>query len=246
MEYLIIFLFGISFGSFFNVCIYRIPKKISIIKPNSHCFNCKKELRFKDMIPVVGYFLNKGKCNYCGAKYSIRYSLVELLSGLLFVLAFIKFAYTLEFFFAVTIISLLLIITFIDFDHMEIPDSLNIIIFIVAIIHNLIYKEFSPIELIIAFLIGGGIFLIIALIGPMGGGDIKLMAALSIFFGPIYIVLLMILSFIVGGIISILLLITKKKNRKDYIPFGPFIAFSAMLLILYGPKLLQYYLNIIG
>ena len=246
MQILFIFLMGISIGSFLNVCIYRLPLGMSIIKPNSHCFNCKTELKFRDMVPVFGYFLNRGKCRYCGEKYSIRYSLIELVVGVFFVVFYLKFSLSLKFFFNILIFLILLIIIFIDLDHMIIPDGLNLIIFCLGISYNIYFKNFSLLELIIGFLIGGGIFFIIALLGPMGGGDIKLMAALGFVFGPYNILIIMLLSFILGGIIGIILILLKKKTRKDYIPFGPFIAISAILVLLYGDNILEIYLRIIG
>jgi len=190
----------------------------------------------------------KGKCKYCGDKISPQYPLVELLNGILYLLLYLKYDYSLNFIFYSVLVSTLLVISFIDYKHKIIPNRLNILILLLGIISlvfnfklNILYSS------LLGFLIGGGLFLLIAIVsrGAMGGGDIKLMAVLGLFFGIKKIMLITLLSFISGAIISIILLIFKIKGRKDYIPFGPFIVIGAIVTTFYYEAIIKWYLNFI-
>ena len=113
----IIFTLGLLIGSFLNVCIYRIPKKESIAFPPSHCTSCETKLRVLDLIPILSYIIAKGKCKYCGDKISPQYPLVELLNGILYLLLYLKYDYSLNFIFYSILVSTLLVISFIDYKH---------------------------------------------------------------------------------------------------------------------------------
>ncbi len=236
---------GLLIGSFLNVCIYRIPENKSISYPPSHCLKCKTRLRPMDLIPVFSYLFTKGKCRYCGEKISPQYPIVEMISGIIYLLLFLKFGQTIFFIKYAILASLLIVIAFIDLKHQIIPDGLIILGFIIGFIFNiLITPRTSFIQGIMGLLIGGGLFLIIAVVtnGAMGGGDIKLMGVLGFALGWKYILLIAFLSFVIGALISIFLLIFKIKGRKDYIPFGPFISISAFITMLYGTKIISWYL----
>lgn len=242
---IIIFLLGLCIGSFLNVCIYRIPENKSIAFPPSHCPSCKHNLNVLDLIPVFGYLFNKGKCRYCGARISIQYPLVELITGLAFLLVFNKFFIGIEFLKYTVLISLLIVITFIDLKTQEIPDGLILFGLISGLLFNLYDIKAHMVLGILGFVLGGGVFLLIAMLtgGAMGGGDIKLMAVLGLFFGWKYIILITLISFVIGAAVSLILIATKLKGRKDFIPFGPFIAAAALIAIFYGSYILQIYLQ---
>jgi leader peptidase (prepilin peptidase)/N-methyltransferase len=241
----IVFLLGISVGSFLNVCIYRIPEKKSIAYPPSHCPKCEHKLNAIDLIPVLGYLLNKGKCRYCGERISLQYPLVELITGVLFLLLFNQFFISIDFLKYAVLTSLLIAITFIDLEKQEIPDGLIIFGLITGLLFNLYNIKAHMILGILGFILGGGLFLIIAMVtnGAMGGGDIKLMAVLGLFFGWKYIIMISLISFIIGAVISLILIAAKIKGKKDFIPFGPFIAVAAIIVIFYGTNILQFYLQ---
>lgn len=245
MEIIIIFIIGILTGSFLNVCIYRIPKKQSTTYPSSHCPKCEKSLKPADLIPVISYFLNKGNCKYCGEKISPQYPIVEMLNGIIYLLLFLKLGYTILFIKYAILGSLLIIISFIDYKLRIIPDKLIRFGLFTGIIFNIISFNGDFVNGFIGLFVGGGIFLIIAIFGPMGGGDIKLMGVLGLWLGWKHILVVSLLSFIIGAIVSILLLITKIKGRKDTIPFGPFIAIATMVVILYGVRIMTWYINIL-
>lgn len=242
---IIFLIYGLFIGSFLNVCIFRIPSGISIAFPPSSCGSCGHRLNYIDMIPVVNYIKNKGKCRYCGSPYSMQYPLIELLNGVLYAFVALKYGFTLTSVLYCLIISLLITISIIDLKHKIIPDSLNIAGGILGIIFIILEKTIITDSLIGAG-IGLGFFLLIALItNAMGGGDIKLMAALGFIFGVKGVLFITLFSFVTGAVISLFLLITKVKSRKDEIPFGPFISLSALMYIYFGNEIINWYLNII-
>ncbi|MGB3368349.1 MAG: prepilin peptidase [Acidaminobacteraceae bacterium] len=241
---IIFLILGAIFGSFFNVCIYRIPNGKSIINPPSSCGSCDHILNFRDMVPVIGYFLNRGRCRYCGEKYSIRYALVELLTAVSFLLVYIKMGLAFEILFILAIVSMIIIMIFIDLDHHIIPDGLNLLIGLSGLAYG-IYNNTSIKSMILGFLVGGVIIFIVAIIGPMGGGDIKLFAALGIWLGPLYTSFAIVISFILGGIIGVLLIVLKIKGRKDHIAFGPFIGIAGLMMILFGNEIINWYITLV-
>ncbi|HYE11625.1 MAG TPA: prepilin peptidase [Patescibacteria group bacterium] len=243
-----IFIFGLLIGSFLNVCIYRIPRKESIAFPPSHCTNCNTQLKPVDLIPVLSFVAYRGKCKYCKAKISLQYPIIELSNGLITFFLYQKFGLTVEMGMYAILSSILVVITMIDFFTQEIPDELNLFALIIGIIFLGIMLRFSNVvNSSLGLLIGGGLFLLIAVVsgGAMGGGDIKLMGVLGLWFGWKLILILSIISFIIGAIASLLLMALKIKGMKDYIPFGPFISISAMIIIFFGSDLLSWYLSFI-
>lgn len=240
---IIFFIFGVVIGSFLNVCIYRLPKSMSIINPPSKCFSCGHRLGFLDMIPILSYIIYKGRCRYCNAPYSMQYPVVEIASGFLYV--FVYYIYGLNFnsIIYLTIISVLIVVGMIDLSHKIIPDSLNVTLVLIGVVLIFIDKS-TFIDRTIGFGVGFGIFYSIAITtNAMGGGDIKLMAALGLIFGWKAILFIALFSFLIGSSISLFLILTKKKNRKDEIPFGQFIALSAFLYIFYGIEIINWYLS---
>lgn len=245
------FIFGTLIGSFLNVVVYRLPREESLSFPPSHCPSCSNRLQFYDLVPIFSYLFLRGKCRSCGEKISLRYPIVEVVTGLLFLWTVYTFGFTLTALGYILIIALLIPIFLIDYDHSIIPDHLNLGIFVVAIMifisgvslgengwNDLLFQIFG-------LLAGGGFFFLIAVVtnGAMGGGDIKIMAALGFLFGLSHTLVLMFFSFILGGIISSLLLLFKIKKRKDYIPFGPFICLAALITIFWGDAIIQWYMN---
>lgn len=247
-----ILLIGIIIGSFLNVCIYRIPQNQSIVLPSSHCFHCHTPLKTLDLIPVFSYMFLRGRCRYCNTKFSIRYLMVEILTGIIFLILFFKYGLNSNYIFYITLACILICITFIDYDHQIIPDGLIVSGFILGLLYKLtlylfLKESIGIINSLLGFFIGGGLFLLIAVLskGGMGGGDIKLMAMLGFLLEWRYIVFISLLSFIIGSIISIGLLLTKVKTRKDNIPFGPFIALATFISILYYEPIVSWYIKFI-
>lgn len=250
MLLMLIFILGIIIGSFLNVCIYRIPKNESIVYPPSHCSDCSHKLNYKDLIPLLSYLSLRGKCRYCGGAISPQYPFVEFLNGIIYIINFYYFGLSLDFVFYSIILSILIVISFIDYKHQIIPDGLILLILISGIIHKMllyfVYKEnIYLFDSFAGFASAFIIFLLIAIVskGAMGGGDIKLIASLGFILGLKRIILNILLSFIIGAVLSIVLLITGKKGRKDPIPFGPFINISFMATLLFGHNIINFYIR---
>jgi leader peptidase (prepilin peptidase)/N-methyltransferase len=236
---------GLLIGSFLNVCIYRLPQEKSIITPPSLCTTCGTRLIPWDLIPVISYLLSRGHCRYCGTTFSSRYAIVELLTAVLFVWCFQIFGLSPLLIKSLILTSFLLVITFIDYDHQFILNKVLLWFSISGITINLWTISVNIWDMLFASLLGGGLLLLIAIAsqGGMGDGDIKFAASLGLWLGWKYLLLALLLSFVVGGIGGLFLLLLKIKSRKDFIPFGPFIALGALVSMLYGSEVLSWYLE---
>lgn len=250
---IVAFIMGTIFGSFYNVCIYRIPEKQSIANPPSHCYNCNTRLNPLDLVPILSWILLKGKCRYCKVKVSSRYAIVELLTGVLFALTYITFGYEIQTIYYVFLVSLLIIITFIDIDHYIIPDNLILIGCITAIIVNFLGYGVPFIDGLKGALFAGGGVLVVTLIieyvvkkEVMGGGDIKLYAMVGLFLGTKLSLLTILLSIYIGGAYGIIFIIYNKVKNREFssmIPFGPFISIATLISMLYGNQIIQFYIK---
>ncbi|QZY56981.1 prepilin peptidase [Crassaminicella profunda] len=246
--YLFILVLGLLIGSFLNVCIWRIPRRESIVYPGSHCPKCNTTLKPMDLIPVFSFLVYRGKCRYCDVKISMQYPIIELMHAMIYLFLYYRYGYSLEFMEYALLSSLIIVISFIDIDHQIIPDGLIWLGFVFAFIFNIhsFFVNFTNLyNSVLGLLIGGGFFLLIALItnGGMGGGDIKLMGMLGFWLRWKWILLIMFLSFVIGAFISVCLIITKQKGRKDMIPFGPFIGFATLMTVYYGNDIIYYYIT---
>ncbi len=254
MLILIVFLLGLAVGSFLNVCVYRLPAGESVVSPPSHCRSCGARLGPADLIPVLSYILRRGRCRSCGAPFPARHALVELATGALFVWCFLVFGLGPLLLKALVLTSFLVVITLIDYDHQLILDKVLAWLAGAGVAINLSFayaplggaflaRSVDPLDMLLGGLLGGGLLFVIALVtrGGMGGGDIKFAAALGLWFGWQQTLLALFLSFLIGGAGGAALLLFRLKGRKDFIPFGPFIAAGALVTFLFGPDLLAWY-----
>ncbi len=245
MEKIFIMVIGLSIGSFLNVCIYRLPHNRSIVDPPSHCEHCGARLKAVDLIPLFSYLWLHGRCRYCKAKITARYLCIEILTAALFIWCyqiFDGFFFSLK---AFLFIAFLIVITFIDIDHQLILDKVLIWLAGTGVVINLWIGTVGIADILIAVLFGGGVMLLIAVAsqGGMGDGDIKFAAALGLWLGWKLTLLALFLAFIFGGVVGIIVLLLKKKGRKDFIPFGPFLALGAFISMLYGNSIIVWYLS---
>jgi leader peptidase (prepilin peptidase) / N-methyltransferase len=249
MEVTIVLLYGLLIGSFLNVCIYRIPRGESISFPPSHCAVCDKRLKWYDLFPVFSFVFLRGKCRYCGDKISIKYPAVELFTAVLFCLIYLKYGLTFEFFKFAVLAAILIVIGIIDFETTDVYTKVTVFgiaVGILFLITGYFLYEIGPLDYIIGGIVGGGVIaLIVILTKGMGWGDVEICLICGLFIGIKHTVLMLILSFLTGGIIGILLILLGIKSRKDYVPFGPFIAIASLLSILLGDKILNLYFTII-
>ncbi len=251
---------GLVVGSFLNVCIYRLPRDESVIRPRSRCMRCEHVLGPAELVPVVSYLVQRGRCRHCGQKFSSRYALVELLSagifGLCFAFYFSKGDTANGVSFLYFFCSLLVVI-FIDLDHLLVLDVVTYPGMAISL--GLSIWGHSPIlgdtvldrlwDSARGLLVGGGVLGLIQFLGAvwyrrqgleaMGLGDVKLAAFTGAFLGVQYEIAALFYAVFLGGIVGVLLIATGIKGRKDYIPFGPALALGAALAPYYGDWLLS-------
>ena len=241
------FIFGLVFGSFFNVVGLRVPLKESIVTPPSHCTKCQSRLTTLDLIPVFSYIFLGGKCRSCGAKISPIYLLTELATGLLFALAVWKLGLSIELVVALLFISLLMIIVVSDFAYMLIPNKI-LVFFLPFLVIGRVLSPLDPWwDCLLGAMIGFGILLLIAVLskGGMGGGDIKLFFLIGIVLGMLNVLLTLFLASLIGMLVGVIMLKVRGKDRKTPVPFGPSIALAAIIVYFYGDFILEWYSNII-
>ena len=247
MEYLIlyimIFLIGISIGSFLNVCIYRIPKKEDIVFERSHCMSCGNVLKWYELIPLFSFSVQGGKCRNCKTKLSVQYPLIELLNGLIYVWIFMAKGFQPESILFCICASVLIVISVIDWRTYEIPFGCNIVIGILGIV-RVILDLAHWYNYVIGFFAVSGLFLIIYWITKgrgIGGGDIKLMAAAGLLLGWQNILLALMIGSIAGSVIHLTLMKVQGKDR--VLAFGPYLAFGIFAAMLYGNEIITWYLS---
>ena len=246
----LIFILGLIVGSFSNVCIYRIPKNESIIFPASHCPKCNSPIKPVDNIPLISYILLKGRCRNCKSKISIQYPIVELLTGLIYLIISLIYGLSVQTLIYIILSSALIIIAFIDLNEEIVPDVISLPGIVIGFIISFFVTYISFINSALGILAGGGIILIIGLAGSvifkkeaMGGGDVKLAAMIGAFLGWKYIIVSLFLGFFLGAVTGIILILSKIKSREDLVPFGPFIVLGSFVTILWGEKIISWYLG---
>lgn len=243
MLYVLIFLFGTVIGSFLNVCIYRLPGKENIVTERSHCMSCGSVLKWYELIPVLSYVLQRGRCRRCGQRVSLQYPMIELFNGILYVWIFVRTGMTGESVLFALCASVLLVIGVIDFRTFEIPPGCNVIIAGLGVVH-LVLDSAHALDYVIGFFTVSAFFLIIWLVtrgSGIGGGDIKLMAAAGLLLGWQRILLALAIGSIAGSVIHLSLMKWKQKDR--VLAFGPYLAFGILCAMLYGDSIIAWYLR---
>lgn len=239
------FVFGAVFGSFFNVVGLRLPKKEPFHDDRSYCPHCKTELTAKELIPIVSFIIQVGKCRTCKARISPLYPMIELATGLLFLYSFLQFNLRIELITAILFISLLMIVFVTDITYMLIPNRL-LLFFLPLFIIMRIYEPLRPwYDAIIGAIVGYGLVAIIIIVskGGMGAGDMKLLGLLGIVLGWKLVLLTFFLAAFLGAIIGGFLMLIKRVKRKQPIPFGPYIVIAAIISYFYGEEVVTFYLS---
>ena len=244
------FMFGMCIGSFMNVCIYRLPESKSIIHPRSMCPQCGRQIKYYDNIPVLSYLWLKGKCRYCQTPISLRYPLVELMSGFFATFVYLKFGFCLEALIYFAFISVLLIITFIDIDHQIIPDVITLPCIPLCFLATFALPTLTYKDSLLGLLAGGGSLFAVAwtyhlITGKegMGGGDIKLLAMIGTLLGWKGVFFTIFASSALGTVVGIIVMLHTQKDRKLAIPFGPFLSIGAIIYVFLGSGLIDWYVN---
>ncbi len=238
-------LLGAVVGSFLNVVSTRLPRRESLITPPSRCPSCKRPIRWYDNIPILGFLWLRGRCRDCRAPIAWRYPLVEAITAGLFCLAVWRIGLRIDLAPALVFLSALVVITAIDLDHQLIPDRITLPGIPLGFLANLLTTHVSVWDSVVGILVGGGIFFVIILVsrGGMGGGDMKLGAMIGAFLGWRLTMLAIFFAVAVGGVVAVWLLVTGTRGRKDPVPFGPFLAVSSVVSLLWGEEILAWYLS---
>lgn len=262
-------LFGLLFGSFANVVIWRVPRGESVISPGSHCPRCGHSVRWYDNVPVISWIVLRGRCRDCGESISIRYPLVELASGILFALAAWRFGSSWQAVFASAVFWLLLVLSLIDLDHMRLPNPLVAFLAVVALLASVISQLIGiPLGPLVGVAGSGPLVspLTSALVGAMigmavsggtaagyavirgksglGMGDVKLLGALGLVLGPYVLA-----SLFFGSILGLVFGVATSNGRGlsgRRIPFGPFLAGGAVIAAVSGPTIVSWYVRLAG
>jgi leader peptidase (prepilin peptidase)/N-methyltransferase len=241
-------LVGLAVGSFLNVCIHRLPKGASIVRPGSRCPTCDAPIRWHDNLPLVGYLLLRARCRECGTVLSWRYPIVEALTGLLFLLTVWRFGLGLRSIVLLIFLCGLIVIAFIDLDHQIIPHAVTLPGIPLGLLASLVTRDPSPRDAAAGALIGAGMVYLIAVYAEvafqresMGGGDVNLLAMIGAFLGWRQVLLSFFLAVAAGACLSMILVATRVLSRKDRIPFGPFLALGAVVSVFEGDAVIEWY-----
>lgn len=230
-------------GSFLNVVILRLPRGQSLVRPPSHCSACGKPIRWFDNIPVLSFLWLRGRCRHCEAQISWRYPVIETATAFLFALTSWHLGWSLELAGAWLLLAALIAIAVIDLEHQIIPDAISLPAIAAGLALSFVTPSRSWIDSVLGIVVGGSIpFAVIVLSrGGMGGGDIRLGAVIGAFLGWKLVALTFFLAVVFGGVVATALLIAGRRGRKDRIPFGPFLAWSAVMSLFWGNAVLRWY-----
>ncbi|ADH98956.1 prepilin peptidase [Salisediminibacterium selenitireducens] len=240
---------GLVMGSFYNVVGLRVPAGESFTgKARSKCPSCGKTLGAPELIPVLSWFLLRGRCKGCGKRISPMYPLMELVTGVLFGLAFLHIGLSMELVVALLFLSMLVIITVSDLSTMLIPDKVLLFFGIPILLLRMSVAPLDPWWTAFAGAgLGFGILLLLAVAsrGGMGGGDIKLYLVIGFVLGPIETVLSLFLAALVGLVYGLPRIVKRQTGRGNPIPFGPFIALGAVIAYFMGGAILDWYVGLL-
>ena len=245
-------LFGLIVGSFLNVCIYRLPHDLSVVKPRSQCPVCGKMIAWYDNFPILSYLFLLGKCRYCHTAISFRYPLIEAVTGLISWVLIHRFGpswlYLVYFLYSAALIT----ITMVDLDHRIIPDEISL----PGIPIGLVLAAFTPLisfwDALAGVFVGGGLLLVVGIFYEglrkqegIGGGDIKLLGMIGAFTGWQGALFTIFGGSIIASVAGISLMIVRRTNSQIPIPFGPYLSGASFVYLLYGKQLITAYLNLI-
>jgi leader peptidase (prepilin peptidase) / N-methyltransferase len=239
-------LLGMIWGSFLNVVIYRLPRKASLVRPGSRCPGCGSAIRWHDNVPVLGWLILRGRCRSCGQKISVRYPVVEAMTGALFGLAAWRFGLDWRLLLAWAFVAANIAVAFIDYDHMIIPDKIVLPGTVIGLGAAIALDPGAWWVYLVSS--AGAVFFIFALVmlwpGGMGPGDIKM----ALFMGAVLgtsVIVGMFVAFLSGSALGVYLMLVKKRSRKTKVPFGPFLAFGAVVAIFFGQTIIDSYMSAI-
>ena len=237
---------GAAVGSFLNVCIHRLPLKMSLAWPASHCPQCQAPIKPYDNVPVLGYLWLRGRCRQCHAPISLKYPMVEVATAAIFVACFLLFDSAVlvqRLIFACAMIVLFVV----DLEHRILPD----VITLPGIVVGLVFSVFLPpgwVSSLIGLVVGGGSLWLLGEVyfrlrheEGMGFGDVKMLAMIGAFLGWKLMLLTLVLSSFIGSVVGVAMIVLNKGNMKYALPFGTFLAIGALVSSAVGDSIVNWY-----
>ena len=247
-SYILLFVMGLVMGSFLNVCILRIPHGQSVIRPGSHCPQCKTSIRWFDNVPLLSFVWLRARCRWCDGKISWRYPLVEFLNGVGYLGIVYKFGWNHSALVYALFLSLLLVVTMIDLDHLVIPDVISLPGLVIGFFVAAFILPLGWAGSLLGMALGGGVLWMLAAVSPylfgkegMGGGDIKLLAMIGAFLGWEHVCMTLFLASCAGAMVGIGLMAFRYMERGQYLPFAPFLAAGAVASLFFYQELFGMY-----
>ncbi|MCX7981630.1 MAG: prepilin peptidase [Syntrophales bacterium] len=248
--YVIAFIIGAIVGSFLNVCISRIPRGESIIRPPSHCVTCATPLSWYENIPIFSYLFLRGKCRHCGTSISVRYLLVEIFAALGAVGTWIRFGPGTEGLIAFVFFSTLLVVSVIDFEHHIIPHIITLPGIPFFLVGGVLFMGVKLTDALIGLAAGISILYLVAVyyeaitgIEGMGGGDVNLIGMITAFFGWQSLPVVLFFAAFIGACCGLIFILAKGRTLKEAIPFGPFLSLGAIIYLFSGREILGFFLT---
>jgi leader peptidase (prepilin peptidase) / N-methyltransferase len=253
LSYLIAGTCGALIGSFLNVCIYRLPRGESIVWPGSHCPSCTKAIEYYDNIPLLSYLWLGGRCRACRASISMRYPIVEAANAAGYLAILWAFGPSLTTVLYALLFSALLVVTGTDLTHKIIPNVVTLPGIVLGLLGAATVLPVGIINALLGVAVGGGILWALAWASPylfgregMGGGDIKLLAMIGAFLGWKPALLTIMIGSLAGSLIGVSLIALRFMKRDEYIPFGPFLVFGALLSMFFAEPLVEWYQGLLN
>ncbi len=246
-------LFGLLVGSFLNVCIHRLPRHESIVWPGSHCPCCQAPIACYDNIPLLSYLWLAGLCRHCHLPIPFRYPLIEVANSIGYLVILWVFGLSWTTLLYAALFSALLVVTGTDLTHKIIPNVITLPGIVLGLVGAATVLPVTLPNALLGVAVGGGILWTLAWLSPylfgkegMGGGDIKLMAMIGAFFGWKPALLTIMIGSLSGSVIGIALIAFRLLKRDEYIPFGPFLVFGALLSMFFSQPLIEWYQGLLS
>jgi leader peptidase (prepilin peptidase)/N-methyltransferase len=241
---------GLSVGSFLNVCIARLPRGESIFSPPSHCTACGQPIRWYDNVPILAYIWLRGRCRRCGARYSVMYPVVELLTGLMFAAAYAYYGLSVLLVSRLLFACAMIVLFVIDLRHRILPNVITLPGVVVGFVFSL-FTEPGWVASLVGLVAGGGVLLAVSeaylrIRGEegLGMGDVKMLGMIGAFLGWKLMLFTLVLSSFLGSLVGVAMIVAKKGDLKYALPFGTFLAMAALVASVMGEPIVQWYVSL--
>ena len=246
MTIIFLAILGAAVGSFLNVCIDRLPRRQSMLRPASHCDGCRVSLRWMELLPIISFLVLRGRCRYCQVSIPRRSPIVETIMAASFGLLVYYFSLGTQSAIFAFYIAIFTLIFFIDLERGIIPNRVIYPAASVAVLLSFFLPEVGLVRALIGGILGFGLLfgIYLAARGGMGGGDVKLAGLIGLAAGFPAVVPSLLLACLGGGVTASVLLGLRRKRRRDPVPFGPFLAVGALAGLLWGTQMVEIWMNL--